>query len=359
MLQRMFHVKYSLRLSLGSNACLPRTDTTNKPEGDLLDISWLKIMADSQDPGEVLSLLSTAGQTESPKEEESQSSLHCRVRVAGPTPCENGKKCYRGSTVNKYNTQYHKLFQCLPKEEVLMKVYSCALLRDILLQGRLYISKNWLCFHANLFGKDIKVAIPVVSVLLVKKHKTAGLVPNGLAITTESSQKYLFVSLLSRDSVYDVLRRVCTHLQVNGKKILSIKQYTEEPSALSLLLPHDEFPTPDEFPPVLKWRRKPSIASIASSLPDILGNSTSSLSAVDASFQSDSTTQERSLETEKVVMVEPVPELGQMEYQLLKFFILLIVLLICSSCYLAFRVSSLEHQLSFLNTNPLLPANER
>lgn len=36
-------------------------------------------------------------------------------------------------------------------------VYSCALLRDILLQGRLYISRNWLCFCANLFGKDIKV----------------------------------------------------------------------------------------------------------------------------------------------------------------------------------------------------------
>lgn len=37
-------------------------------------------------------------------------------------------------------------------------VYSCALLRDILLQGRLYISRNWLCFYANLFGKDIKVS---------------------------------------------------------------------------------------------------------------------------------------------------------------------------------------------------------
>lgn len=36
-------------------------------------------------------------------------------------------------------------------------MYSCALLRDILLQGRLYISRNWLCFYANLFGKDIKV----------------------------------------------------------------------------------------------------------------------------------------------------------------------------------------------------------
>lgn len=96
-------------------------------------------------------------------------------------------------------------------------VYSCALLRDILLQGRLFISRNWLCFSANLFGKDIKVGgvtgrprvsdlrvdacacacacagaqvcLPVVSVQLVKKHKTAGLVPNGLAITMDTGQK--------------------------------------------------------------------------------------------------------------------------------------------------------------------------
>ncbi|XP_030579896.1 uncharacterized protein gramd2aa isoform X6 [Archocentrus centrarchus] len=97
--------------------------------------------------------------------------------------------CPSAQTVSKYNSQYHKLFQCVPKDEILMKVYSCALLRDILLQGRLYISRNWLCFYANLFGKDIKVAIPVVSVRLVKKHKTAGLVPNGLAITTDTGQK--------------------------------------------------------------------------------------------------------------------------------------------------------------------------
>ena len=38
-------------------------------------------------------------------------------------------------------------------------VCSCALQRDLLLQGRLYISPNWLCFRASLFGKDIKVVI--------------------------------------------------------------------------------------------------------------------------------------------------------------------------------------------------------
>lgn len=264
-------------------------------------------------------------------------------------------------TVSKYNAQYHKLFQSVPKEELLMKVYSCALLRDILLQGRLYISRNWLCFYANLFGKDIKVAIPVASVRLVKKHKTAGLVPNGLAITTDSSQKYVFVSLLSRDSVYDVLRRICTHLQVNGKKILSLKQYMEEPNSLSLdEFPVPEvFPVPDEFPPVLKWRRKPSVVSVASSLPDLLGNSTDSLSAVDAPFKTDKPLEDQSLETKKILLTETIPELGQMEYQLLKFFILLIILLILSSCYLAFRVCSLEQQLSFLSNNPALTLRER
>lgn len=34
-----------------------------------------------------------------------------------------------------------------------------------------------------------QVCIPVVSVRLVKKHKTAGLVPNGLAITMDTGQK--------------------------------------------------------------------------------------------------------------------------------------------------------------------------
>lgn len=37
-----------------------------------------------------------------------------------------------------------------------------------------------------------------------------------LTFVTVLSPQYVFVSLLSRDSVYDVLRRICTHLQVRG-----------------------------------------------------------------------------------------------------------------------------------------------
>lgn len=35
----------------------------------------------------------------------------------------------------------------------------------------------------------LQVVIPVVSVQLIKKHKTARLLPNGLAITTNASRK--------------------------------------------------------------------------------------------------------------------------------------------------------------------------
>ncbi|KAJ7998360.1 hypothetical protein DPEC_G00221890 [Dallia pectoralis] len=336
-------------------------------------MTMMMTMMEHQEQSDDISVLSQLELlTEAAKEDDGHCQPQFRLQLIDDLTYEDVKKCYRGSTVSKYNSQYHKLFQTVPKEEILMKVYSCALLRDILLQGRLYISRNWLCFYANLFGKDIKVAIPVVSVRLVKKHRTAGLVPNGLAITVDTSQKYVFVSLLSRDSVYDVLKRICTHLQVNGKKSLSLKQYLEEPSSLSMSyksnaipLNEDEFPVVNDFPPVLKWRRKPSIPS-SSSLPDLLGNSTSSLSAVDAPFLPTevpltlkSKIKDRGLETEKIHLSEPVPELGQMEYQLLKFFILLIVLLIMSSCYLAFCVCSLEQQLSFLNTHPSLPLRER
>ncbi|XP_045651235.1 GRAM domain-containing protein 2A isoform X1 [Ursus americanus] len=182
------------------------------------------------------------------------SSLHWPEGLKG----EEIKKCGReGTLLSKYNQQYHKLFKDIPLEEVVLKVCSCALQRDLLLQGRLYISPNWLCFHASLFGKDIKVVIPVVSVQMIKKHKMARLLPNGLAITTNTSQKYIFVSLLSRDSVYDMLRRVCTHLQPSSKKSLSVREFPEEPECESL----------EVLIPEMKWR-KVCPASRSLSLPD-------------------------------------------------------------------------------------------
>jgi hypothetical protein len=40
--------------------------------------------------------------------------------------------------------------------------YGCALQREILIQGRLYISENHMCFHANLFGWVTDVSCSVL-----------------------------------------------------------------------------------------------------------------------------------------------------------------------------------------------------
>ncbi|XP_063151350.1 GRAM domain-containing protein 2B isoform X2 [Candoia aspera] len=110
----------------------------------------------------------------------------------------------------KANAHFHKLFLDVPIDEPLRQNFTCALQKEIVYQGKLFISENWICFHSKVFGKDTKISIPVLSVTLIKKTKTALLVPNALIIATVSD-RYMFISFLSRDTVYKLLKSVCAH----------------------------------------------------------------------------------------------------------------------------------------------------
>nr|XP_055158483.1 GRAM domain-containing protein 2B isoform X1 [Nyctereutes procyonoides] len=122
------------------------------------------------------------------------------------------RKKYSSSSQYKANMHFHKLFLDVPTEEPLRQSFTCALQKEILYQGKLFVSENWICFHSKVFGKDTKISIPVFSVTLIKKTKTALLVPNALIIATVTD-RYIFVSLLSRDSTYKLLKSVCGHLE--------------------------------------------------------------------------------------------------------------------------------------------------
>ncbi|NXD30055.1 GRM2B protein, partial [Spelaeornis formosus] len=117
----------------------------------------------------------------------------------------------RASNQLKANAQFHKLFLDVPIDEPLKQSFTCALQKEILYQGKLFLSENWICFHSKVFGKDTKISIPVLSVTLLKKTKTALLVPNALIIATVTD-RYMFVSLLSRDTTYKLLKSICRHL---------------------------------------------------------------------------------------------------------------------------------------------------
>ncbi|KAI4882815.1 hypothetical protein NFI96_025049, partial [Prochilodus magdalenae] len=133
------------------------------------------------------------------------------THVQSDTESKTERKKHHSYHFPRTNSQYHKVFKDISENEELKQSYTCALQKDILYQGRLFVSDNWICFHSKVFGKDTKIAIPVASVTVIKKTKTAILVPNALVIAT-AQERYVFVSFLSRDTTYKVLMSVCLHL---------------------------------------------------------------------------------------------------------------------------------------------------
>eukprot|EP01114_Cavostelium_apophysatum_P010311 TRINITY_DN2388_c0_g1_i1.p1 TRINITY_DN2388_c0_g1~~TRINITY_DN2388_c0_g1_i1.p1 ORF type:complete len:712 (+),score=215.02 TRINITY_DN2388_c0_g1_i1:200-2335(+) len=106
------------------------------------------------------------------------------------------------------NTEKSKAFAkkfTLPQEEILIKDFSCALLRNILMHGRLYISQNYVCFYSNLFRIKILEVIPMKDVADISKSSKG--LSSGIQITTTNDHKYHFASFFSRDKTFDVLTK--------------------------------------------------------------------------------------------------------------------------------------------------------
>ncbi|CEP08977.1 hypothetical protein [Parasitella parasitica] len=85
--------------------------------------------------------------------------------------------------------------------------YGCALQKEILLQGRVYISEHHLCFNANIFGWITNLVIAFADIEDIEKKSTAIFIPNAILISTCSSKHFL-ASFLSRDQAYDQMVEV-------------------------------------------------------------------------------------------------------------------------------------------------------
>lgn len=152
--------------------------------------------------------------------------------------------------------------------------YTCALQRDILYQGKMFVSDNWICFHSKVFGKDTKVLVSYDNYdknsfkviagscfnpessgrtsrfrslwcqwrsskklklhywcqmrLLLKLQliRWEGCLQNHLVFQFDMnmnvtqiclffSSQHVFVSFLSRNTTYKFLKSICVHLEVN------------------------------------------------------------------------------------------------------------------------------------------------
>ncbi|KAF8945004.1 hypothetical protein BGZ47_003394 [Haplosporangium gracile] len=101
---------------------------------------------------------------------------------------------------------FHSLFRSVPDDEKLIEDYGCALQKEILVQGRLYISENHVCFHANIFGWVTTLVIAFSEITAIEKRLTAFVIPNAISIVTTTNTKgHFFASFLSRDAAHDLL----------------------------------------------------------------------------------------------------------------------------------------------------------
>uniref|UniRef100_A0A672ZKU5 VASt domain-containing protein n=1 Tax=Sphaeramia orbicularis TaxID=375764 RepID=A0A672ZKU5_9TELE len=110
-------------------------------------------------------------------------------------------------TYKQRNEDFRKIFKKLPDTERLIVDYSCALQKDILLQGRLYLSENWLCFYSNIFRWETTITILLKDVTSLTKEKTAKLIPNAIQISTDN-EKHFFTSFGARDRSFMMIFRL-------------------------------------------------------------------------------------------------------------------------------------------------------
>ncbi|XP_003747522.1 protein Aster-C [Galendromus occidentalis] len=103
---------------------------------------------------------------------------------------------------------FRRIFKDVPEGEMLIVDYSCALQREILAHGRLYVTQNYLCFYANIFRWETTVVLKCKDITSMTKEKTALVIPNAIQCSTEAGDRYFFTSFAARDKSYLMLFRL-------------------------------------------------------------------------------------------------------------------------------------------------------
>ncbi|XP_073788585.1 uncharacterized protein isoform X2 [Danio rerio] len=210
--------KISRRFSLDSSGYRPQTSgVTVKPKSITRrssDSKTFQSVAEAQ-----LELL------------ERNNSQFLRIEEEGLDRCD-------GSTVpngfKQHNRSFHRLFPEVPELEDLEHVFTCALQKELIYQGKMFVSRQHICFHSSVLLKETKVIIQMSSVQSIQKKHTAKFVPNALAVVTNDGLKHLFVSLLYREVCFRLLLSFCPQLQTESISRKSSGSSAEENQLIHL-----------------------------------------------------------------------------------------------------------------------------
>lgn len=116
------------------------------------------------------------------------------------------------------------IFDLLP-DEVAEHSYSCALERSFLYHGRMYVSAWHICFHSNVFSKQMKVIVPFGDIDEIKRSQHAFINPAITIIlrmgagghgvpplgSPDGRVRYMFASFWNRNHALRALQRAAKH----------------------------------------------------------------------------------------------------------------------------------------------------
>ena len=130
---------------------------------------------------------------EKPRQKKDKSALVGARATGASGPLGDGKDSLR------------RLFK-LPDSEVFVEEYLCALYKKILLQGRMYVFQNHVCFYSNVFGYTKIKTIALEDVTIVNRAYTAQVVFNAIEIVHKGKCEF-FTSFIFPDRTYKTITR--------------------------------------------------------------------------------------------------------------------------------------------------------
>ncbi|XP_022158952.1 BAG-associated GRAM protein 1 isoform X2 [Momordica charantia] len=118
------------------------------------------------------------------------------------------------------------IFELLP-DEVVEHSFSCALERSFLYHGRMYVSSWHICFHSNIFSKQMKVVIPLADIDEIRRTQHAFINPAVTIIlrmgagghgvpplgSPDGRVRYKFASFWNRNHAFRALQRAVRNFQ--------------------------------------------------------------------------------------------------------------------------------------------------
>lgn len=174
--------------------------------------------------------------------------LHIKT-INLPTNSSRGLKGYAGANPRRRNSVYNlkpgpivvhqkpgplqMIFDLLP-DEVVQHSYSCAMERSFLYHGRMYVSAWHICFHSNVFSKQMKVIIPFGDIDEIRRSQHAVINPAVTIVlrmgagghgvpplrSPDGRVRYMFASFWNRNHAVRTLQRSAKnyHSMVEAEK---------------------------------------------------------------------------------------------------------------------------------------------